>query len=199
MIDTIDIYHSAKYWSIGGAAHIANSTYNPTPPDELPACLAETMMMAAEGLMPVYLSPYIEAHSHAYTGLLKAAQRRLEWQELIGFLSDAIVATVNELPTTRDALRRLGAIWRGRRKFRKDSSAERALDVLPHYPVLTIRRLSKLLDISVPAATTAVEQLIEAGILVERTGYARNRVFVTTDALTIVDRAFGEEAVLPEG
>jgi Fic family protein len=230
---------------IGGAGHIANSTYNPTPPDELPACLAETMtymrcegvqamvqslivrmaiahshfeavhpfrdgngragrlllplMMAAEGRTPVYLSPYIEAHKQAYYDSLKASQQRLEWHELVGFLSDAIVATVNELLTTRDALRRLGAIWRNRRKFRKGSGAERVLDGLPHYPVLTIRRLSKLLDISTPAATTAVEQLIEAGILIERTGYARNRVFVATDALTIIDRPFGQEAVLPEG
>jgi Fic family protein len=230
---------------IGGAGYIANSIYNPTPPDDIPACLAETMlymrcegmqamvqslivrmsvahshfeavhpfrdgngragrlllplMMAAEGLTPVYLSPYIEVHKQAYYDALKAAQQRLEWQELVGFISDAIVATVDELLITREALRRLGAIWRNRRKFRKDSGAERALDVLPHYPVLTIRRLSRLLDISVPAATTAVEQLIEAGILAERTGYARNRVFMAIDALTIVDRPFGQEAVVPEG
>jgi Fic family protein len=230
---------------IGGAGHIANSIYNPTPPDHIPACLAETMtymrceglqamvqslivrmsvahshfeavhpfrdgngrvgrlllplMMAAEGLTPIYLSPYIEAHKQAYYDALKAAQQRLEWQEPIGFVSDAIVATVNELLTTRDALRRLGAIWRNRRRFRKDSGAERALDVLPHYPVLTIRRLSRLLGISTPAATTAVEQLIEAGILVERTGYARNRVFTATDALIIINRPFGQEAVVPEG
>jgi Fic family protein len=113
---------------------------------------------------------------------------RLADIKAVATVSDAIVATVNELLTTRDALRRLGAIWRNRRKFRKDSGAERALDVLPHYPVLTIRRASRLLDISTPAATTAVEQLIEAGILVERTGYARNRVFTATDALTIIDR-----------
>jgi hypothetical protein len=41
--------------------------------------------------------------------------------------------------------------------------------------------------------------LIEAGILVERTGYARNRVFVAIEVLSIVDRPFGQEAVLPEG
>jgi Fic family protein len=173
---------------IGGAGHNANSTYNPTPPDDIPACLAETMtymrceglqatvhslivrmaiahshfeavhpfrdgngrvgrlllplMMAAERLTPVYLSPYIEAHKQAYYDSLKAAQQRLEWQELIGFVSDAIVATVNELLTTREALRRLGAIRRNRRKFRKASGAERAFDVLPHYPVLTVQTIS---------------------------------------------------------
>jgi hypothetical protein len=54
---------------------------------------------------------------NAYYDSLKAAQQRLEWQELVCFVSDAIVGTVNELLTTRNALRRLGAIWRNRRKF----------------------------------------------------------------------------------
>jgi hypothetical protein len=40
---------------------------------------------------------------------------------------------------------------------------------------------------------------IEAGILFERTGYARNRVFTATDALTVINRPFGQEAVVPEG
>lgn len=235
---------SVVVW-IGGAGHIANSTYNPTPPEDIAACLAETMaymrcegtqamaqslivrmavahshfeavhpfrdgngrvgrlllplMMAAEGLTPIYLSPYIEAHKQAYYDALKFSQQRLEWHEIVGFISDAIVGTANELLVTRDALGRLGAIWRNRRKFRKGSGAERALEILPHYPVLTIKRLSNLLAISAPAATTAVEQLLEAGIVTERTGYARNRVFAADDALTIINRPFGEEAVLPEG
>src|SRR5260370_33052818 len=97
----------------------------------------------------------------------------------MGFLSDAIVGTVDELLTTRDALRRLGAIWRNRRRFRKDSGAERALDVLPHYPVLTIRRLSRLLGISTPAATTAADPFIGVRHPFQRTGEPHNRWFVS--------------------
>jgi hypothetical protein len=41
--------------------------------------------------------------------------------------------------------------------------------------------------------------LIEAGILVERPGYARNRVFTATEALIVINRPVGQEAVLPEG
>lgn len=63
-----------------------------------------------------------------------------------------------------------------RRKFRRGSASLRALDLLPHYPVLTVKRLASLLDITVPAASQAVEQLVENKILNERTGYARNRV-----------------------
>lgn len=38
----------------------------------------------------------------------------------------------------------------------------------------------------------AVAQLEEVGILKERTGYARNRVFAATEALTMINRPFGE-------
>jgi len=37
----------------------------------------------------------------------------------------------------------------------------------------------------------AGNQLVEAGILIERTGYRRNRIFVAEAALAIVNRPFG--------
>ncbi len=229
---------------IGGAGNIAYSTYNPTPPEDVPACLAASvdymrnegmqamtqnlitrmavghahfeavhpfrdgngrvgrlllpLMMAAEGQIPLYLSPYIAEHKDAYYSGLKMAQQKLEWHHLIGFLSEAITGTVNELFATRGALQTLSSMWGARRKFRKESAAEKALHLLPHYPVLTIKRLSQLVDVSIPAATTAIEQLMEAGILKERTGYTRNRVFAATEALQILNRPFGSGPILPE-
>lgn len=156
------------------------------------------LMMAAAGHIPLFLSPYIEANSAKYYASLKAAQQRLEWHEVIGFISDAITGTVEELEVTRVALSKLGDMWQARRKFRADSGAAISLQLLPHYPVLTIKRLADILDISAPSATQAVEQLMEAGILAERTGYKRNRVFSAPEALSIINRPFGEEPVLPE-
>lgn len=155
------------------------------------------LMMAAEGHTPLYLSPYIEARKGRYYGSLKAAQHRLEWHEIAGFISEAIVGTVDELFVTRDALGRLGDLWRDRRKFRKGSAALKALDVLPHYPVITAKRLSELLELSIPAASQGIEQLIEVGVLKEKTGYARNRVFVAHEALLVFNRPFGEVPHLP--
>lgn len=227
-----------------GGTDIAYSTYNPTPPDDIAACLEQTMdymrcegmqsanqglilrmavahshfeavhpfrdgngrvgrlllplMMAAENRLPLYLSPYIEAHKPAYYASLKAAQQRLEWHEAAGFVADAIVGTADELMVTRNALSTLSSLWHRRRKFRRGSAAIRALDVLPHYPILTIKRLADILDVSVPAATQAVGQLIEAKILVERTGYARNRIFAAAEALSVINRPFGEAPILPD-
>lgn len=227
-----------------GGRDIAYSTYNPTPPDDVPFCLAESMaymqgegmqvmqqslitrmavahthfeavhpfrdgngrvgrlllplMMAAEGNVPLYLSPYIEAHKDAYYDGLKAAQQRLDWPKMIGFLSDAITGTADELFATRGALAALVDLWSARRRFRKGSGALRALSVLPHYPVITIGRLAALLDITFPAARQAMVQLMEAGIVTERTGYSRNRVFVASEALSVINRPFGAQPVLPE-
>lgn len=235
---------SAVAW-IGGRGDIAYSTYNPAPPDDVAACLADTMrymrcegmqamtqslitrmavahahfeavhpfrdgngragrlllplMMAAEGHVPLYLSPYIEAHKPDYYDSLKAAQQRLDWPAAVGFMAKAVVGTVDELTATRNALRTLSDLWRARRKFRAKSAALGALGVLPHYPVITIPRLAKLLDVSVSQANAAIGQLAEAGIVKERTGYRRNRVFAATEALAIIDRPFGAPAVLPGG
>ena len=241
--DTPGEPRSCVVW-IGGSGHIAQSTYNPAPPDDIAASLEQTMsymrcegmqaqnqslvvrmaiahshfeavhpfrdgngrvgrlllplMMAAEGHTPLYLSPYIETRKNAYYASLKAAQQKLNWQEAVGFLADAIVGSADELLVTRSALTELSEIWRERRKFREGSAALKSLDQLSHYPVLTIKRLADLLEVSIPAASQAVEQLIEAGILVERTGYERNRVFAAPEALTIVNRPFGEPPVLPD-
>ena len=78
-------------------------------------------------------------------------------------------------------------------RFRARSAGLRSLGLLASYPVFTATRLATLLEISFPAAMTAIDQLMDAGILQERTGYRRNRIFVAPEVLTIVNRPFGEE------
>lgn len=154
------------------------------------------LMMAADGHVPLYLSPYIEAHKHAYYDALKAAQQRLDWASAIGFFADAITGTVDELMVTRQALTALAGDWQARRRHRRGSTAFRALAILPSYPVITARRLAERLAISAPAALSGIDQLVAAGILQERTGYSRNRVFVATEVLAILNRPFGEAPIL---
>jgi Fic family protein len=155
------------------------------------------LIMASEGQVPLYLSPYVEAHRTDYYDALKAGQQRLEWHAIVGFIADAIVGTVDELLATRRALEELRAIWLSRRPFRRNSSSRRALDILPHYPVITVNRLVALLGVSWPQAAQAVDQLVQAGVLTERTGYRRNRLFAAREALALINRPFGEQPVLP--
>lgn len=152
------------------------------------------LMMAASGHVPLYLSPFIDAHKSDYYAALKDAQQRLDWAKLIGFFCDAVVATAQEMLNTRDALESLRQNWLSRRKFRKNSAALRALDLLPHFPVITARRLGEKLGVSPPQAQLAVDQLQNIGVLTERTGHARNRIFVAREALALFNRPFGGDA-----
>jgi Fic family protein len=156
------------------------------------------LMMAAEGRTPLYLAPYIAAHKPNYMAALKAAQQRLDWPEAIGFMARAITGTVDEVLKTRAALQSLSALWRARRKFRAGSAAVNAIDLLPHYPVLTIPRLAALLKVSFNAAAHAVGQLVEAGILASPEDQRYNRLFTAREALSVINRPFGETPVLPE-
>jgi Fic family protein len=228
-----------------GGRDIAYSTWNPPPPEDVPACLAHNidymrnegmqsmhqslvmrmaiahthfeavhpfrdgngrvgrlllpMMMAAEGLTPLFLSPYIDANKARYYDALREAQQRLDWSAMVGFVSDAVTGTVAELMSTRQALQELAAIWKERRRFRKGSAALRAIELLQHYPVVTINRLADRLGVSFPQAADAVSQLERTGILRERTGYSRNRIYAADEALAIMNRPFGEEPLLPNG
>ena len=149
------------------------------------------LMMAAEGNVPLYLSPYIEANKANYYEALKAAQQRLDWPSMAGFMADAITGTVSEIKRTRGDLVALREIWRARRSFRADSAALKALHLLHEYPIVTIGRLQRLLGVSFPAASSAVGQLVEIGVLAERTGYKRNRLFAAEEAIGILNRPFG--------
>lgn len=228
---------------IGGRGGIENSTYNPTPPEDIAETLAQSvnylrsdgmqiinqhlvtrmaighahfeavhpfrdgngrvgrlllpLMMAAEGQTPLYLSPYIEAHKDDYYAALKVAQQRLDWDFAVTFFANAVTRTVSELMITRDALAKLSRIWEARQKFRRGSAALRALSLLPHYPVVTTKRLMELLGVSQPVALDATNRLVALGILKERTGYQRNRIFASLEALTVINRPFGAPPVLP--
>lgn len=153
------------------------------------------LMMAADGQVPLYLSPYIEANKQAYYESLKAAQQQLDWSTAIAFMADAITGTVDELMVTRAALAQLVEAWHTRRTFRRNSTAQRALALLPDYPVISARSLGERLQVSAPSAHLAIDQLVEAGILLERTGYSRNRVFAATEVLAILNRPFGAEPI----
>ncbi len=156
------------------------------------------LMMAADEHAPLYLSPYINANKPRYADGLKAAQQRLDYAPLVNLLSDAIIASVREAEQSVEALRQLKTVWLKRRKFRKKSAAERAVDLLTGFPVVTARRLSRELNITYAAANTGISQLAGAGILKEHTGHRRNRLFVARDVLRIFNRPFGDEPEIPE-
>lgn len=57
---------------------------------------------------------------------------------------------------------------------------------MEQYPIIDIKRTAKELQISYNTASTAVNKLVELGILQETTNAARNRVFAYEEYLKIL-------------
>lgn len=149
------------------------------------------LMFAADGMVPLYLSPWIEAHKHDYIQSLKAAQQRLDHSLIIVLLARAVIGTENEFKATLAAVDEVEADWRATLKLRKNSTAQRTLALLKSYPVLRARTLADRLEVTFKAASDGLAQLEELGVVEERTGYSRNRIFAAPRILRILTRPFG--------
>lgn len=155
------------------------------------------LRMTAAGHQPLFLAPYIEAHRTDYYEALKEAQQRLNWVPIIHLICRSIVASVEDARLTYDALTRLPALWRARGNLSRAGSApRRALDLLPGWPVLTANHLAELLQVSKQTAHLSVRYLTRVGILEEKTGYTRNRIFVAPEVLRVLNRPLGQAPIL---
>ena len=137
---------------------------------------------------PYTFAPQIAAAKPAYIDGLRAAQQRLEYTPLIEMLSNAIIMAVDRAMDAHGSLTALLKDWHGRKKWRKNSTPLRALEFLVGNPVVKIKGLIDALDVGEETARTTIKQLAAAGILKEKTGFKRNRVFAAEEVLEIYRR-----------
>ena len=101
------------------------------------------------------------------------------WEAWIRFFLDGVNTIAEEALSTARDLFALVDSDRGRVLAASPSTltAVRLFEQLPEHPIVTIARVTKLLNTTKPTATKAVEALIESGVLVESTGRKRDRTF----------------------
>jgi Fic family protein len=152
-----------------------------------------TLQMACHGKIPIYLSGYIEAEKSQYGHVLQEAQKKLNYGPIVEFFSEALIASYREGTRTRERIENLPKLWSSRAEFRKDSTALRALPWLRDHPIFTVKLLQDQLSVSAPTAHNAVDYLQLYGIVRERTGFERNRVFAAEEVISLLSRRFGSD------
>jgi Fic family protein len=147
--------------------------------------------LCAEGVLPrplLYLSGYFERHRRDYyDGLLHVSQRGL-WHEWIIFFLRGVTEQ------GQDAIQRTARLLEMREEYRRrlhesgaSASAQRLLDELFISPALSVAGAQKRLDVSKRTARLSIEKLTEQNILSEVTGRERNRIFVASEVLAVLD------------
>jgi Fic family protein len=149
------------------------------------------LQMILAGHAPLYLSGYVEIAKKDYGLALQAAQKQLQYGPIIEFICQAIEASFEEAELTRKSLSELPMVWRGRAKFRDGSAAERAIELLISSPILSAGELARLLEVPFESASKALATLAARGVVKERTGYRRNRIFAAEEVLALLARPFG--------
>lgn len=128
----------------------------------------------------LYLSHFFLRHRAEYCDRLQAVRDDGDWEAWLQFFLRGVAETADEAAGTAGQILRMREDLRTRitdTLGRAAGNGHRVMDRLFHDPLVTVGTVRELLGVTQAAANTLVARLVEAGVLVEVTGYARNRIF----------------------
>lgn len=150
-----------------------------------------TLLLCAEETLAqpiLYLSLHFKENRQLYYDLLQDVRLKGDWERWCDFFLDGVAETATQ--SAQEAKRILDLLDRDRLRISQmGKTAPSALKVhnyLQKKPFLSLTKAAPDLGLSVPATTNAVIRLVELGILEEKTGQARNRIFAYTEYLNIL-------------
>ena len=138
------------------------------------------------------LSAYFERHRQEYYDHLLAVSQRGQWEAWLRFFLRGVGLQA------QDSVFRMTRLQDIRTRYEILVQADRnparmtaVIDFIFSRPILTIRQLEAALDMPYMAAKRYMDKLVDAEILQETTGYARNRVFLANEIFQALENPEG--------
>ncbi|NLO74813.1 MAG: Fic family protein [candidate division WS1 bacterium] len=136
----------------------------------------------------LYLSHYLKRNRQEYYDRLMAIRLRGQWEEWLRFFLQGVLEVSRE---ATDTARRVSALRERHRNLIQDSEAPLAkslvlLDALYASPVLMVKGVQQILQVTNPYANTLVSRFVDLGLLRQINTGARNRVFAYGDYLDLL-------------
>ncbi len=134
----------------------------------------------------LYLSDFFKAHRRDYYDKLNYFREKDDIEGWLKFFLEGVIITSEKAVDTarkirdlrEDSVRKVTSMGR---------SAEKAMALLNHLyrtPIIRVKDAERLLSLSNPNALALVSKFVNKGILVELTGFKRNRVFSYADYIS---------------
>lgn len=142
-----------------------------------------TFLLTERGVLhkPVlYLSHYFRQHRQAYYDHLQAVRDEGAWETWLAFFLHGVIEVAGE---AADTARRIQLLRERHRMLITDmlgraaGNGHRVLERLYDRPIVAVADVRELTGTTYAAANNLVAKFVELGILIEMTGYARNRRF----------------------
>jgi Fic family protein len=174
-----------------GLAHVQFETIHPFLGNGRVGRLLITFLLCHAGVLReplLYLSLYLKRHRTAYYELLDRVRRDGDWEAWLAFFLDGVRQTAEGAVSTAQELAGLFQADRSsiESKGRRAGSALRVHEALKTRPISSMPEVSRTTGLSFPAASSAMDLLVEMGIARELTDRRRNRLFVYDRYFTIL-------------
>lgn len=154
--------------------------------------LLVTLLLCSYGLLPqplLYLSAFFERYRDEYYRRLIEVSQLGKWKDWITYFLRGVASQAC------DAIRRSDQLLKLWQKYRADSQEARAsslllqlIDELFTYPAITNSIAAKKLSVTPRAAQLNIEKLQNANILREITGKRRNRVYIASEIISLIEQ-----------
>ena len=167
-----------------GLAHVQFETIHPfLDGNGRVGRLLITLMLCHAGVLHdplLYLSLYLKERRQDYYRLLDQVRRDGDWEAWLAFFLEGVRMTATGAITTAQRLAALFTEDRAQieRKGRRAGSAIRVHDAIKARPILSMPEICRATALSFPAASSAMDLLVQMSIARELTGKRRNRLFV---------------------
>lgn len=115
------------------------------------------------------------------------AYREGDPEPIVERLANASFAAINNGRALVDELHTVRASWDEAISARRGASAWRLADMLLSQPVVASPLVQRQLDVTAPAALGAIQQLVEAGVIVKVSGRERYRRYSAPGVLDALD------------
>jgi Fic family protein len=136
------------------------------------------------------LSAYFEHYRQEYYDRLLEVSRRGKWEEWLRFFLRGISVQ------SQDSVFRMTRLQNIRARYetlvqtdRNSARMAQIIDFIFSRPILTIKQLQEAFDMPYMTAKRYVDKLVDAKVLHETTGYARNRVFQATEIFKALENS----------
>ncbi len=151
-----------------------------------------TLLLTEGGLLDqavLYLSLYLKQNRHIYYDLLQEVRTEGTWETWLEFFLTGVIASSQQAIKTAERINQLFAddIAKINKLGRARYSCEKVFEYLKQLPQVSVPLLAEALNITAPTARSALNHLLELGIIIEITGKQRDKVYLYKKYLHLLE------------
>ncbi len=135
----------------------------------------------------LYISHFFETHRQQYYDSLDRVRSQNDLEQWILFFLEGMTQTASKSKQTFQDIITLRSIFEQKivTLGRKTERAHRLLLHLFSKPIVNVKGVAKVLGVQYVAANRLIDDFVRLGILKEKTGFSRNRLFAMDDYIAL--------------